>query len=343
MIEIVDCIDQSAVAWDDYLLDAPGASFYHLFGWREINRACFGHRSHYLAALRQGRPCGVFPMVFVESRIFGRLLVSMPFVNYGGIVAGDEEARTALLQRAIELSRKERADYLEIRSLTALEGPLQTSTKKISMTLDLDPDPDVIWNRFQSKHRTNIRRAYKDAFEVKFGREELLDDFYRVMANSWRSLGTPIYRKSYFRQVLRTFPDQALIFVAYQDNSPVAVAFNGYYRATAEGMWAGTLPEYRRANPNYVLYWEMIKHACLHGCRQYHLGRSTADSGAETFKKKWNAVPHQLYWQYHLADGRPMPALNVDNPRYQLAIRLWRRMPVGLTTLGGPFLARGIP
>ena len=38
-----------------------------------------------------------------------------------------------------------------------------------------------------------------------------------------------------------------------------------------------------------------------------------------------------------------MPALNVDNPRYQLAIDVWRRLPVGVTQFIGPSIARSIP
>ena len=35
--------------------------------------------------------------------------------------------------------------------------------------------------------------------------------------------------------------------------------------------------------------------------------------------------------------------LRPDNPRYQRAIRVWQRLPVGLTKLLGPAIVRGIP
>ncbi len=59
----------------------------------------------------------------------------------------------------------------------------------------------------------------------------------------------------------------------------------------------------------------------MRGCTRYHLGRSTADSGAEDFKKKWNATASQLYWYFHRPSGGEMPQLNVDNPKYKLAIQ----------------------
>jgi lipid II:glycine glycyltransferase (peptidoglycan interpeptide bridge formation enzyme) len=178
---------------------------------------------------------------------------------------------------------------------------------------------------------------------VRSGGPELLDDFYDVVAESWRNLGTPLYRKSYFASILTAFPELTRIFVTYAGAVPVAVAFNGYYRGTVEGMWAGTRAAFRALQPNYVLYWDMIKHACETGCHTYHLGRSTADSAAETFKRKWNSEAHPLYWQYFLPTGGALPALNVNNPKYKLAIAVWRRLPIRVTTLLGPHLANNIP
>jgi lipid II:glycine glycyltransferase (peptidoglycan interpeptide bridge formation enzyme) len=108
-------------------------------------------------------------------------------------------------------------------------------------------------------------------------------------------------------------------------------------------MWAGATPEGRQLNANYVLYWEMIKDACERGFDCYHLGRSTAGSGAEQFKKKWNTETRQLYWYHSRPDGQVKPVVNVDNPKFRLAIAAWRRLPLWATRMIGPPLARVIP
>ena len=123
----------------------------------------------------------------------------------------------------------------------------------------------------------------------------------------------------------------------------MAVAFNGYFNGVVEGLWAGGTEQSRPLQANYTLYWEMMREACVRGCRRYHLGRSTADSGAEDFKKKWNATASQLYWYFHRPDGGEMPQLNVDNPKYRLAIQVWRKLPLWVTRIVGPPLARSIP
>jgi FemAB-related protein (PEP-CTERM system-associated) len=340
---IVECDHSHRDAWNTFVRRTPKASFYHLFEWRDVNGRCFGHRSCYLAAFDGPQVVGIFPIVHLKTRLFGNIACSLPFVNYGGPCSEDPHVEAALLQQGARLARDWRVDYLEIRSRAYLGADLPAAEHKVSMTLALDPDPDTLWNAFKSSHRQEIRRGYKNGFAARFGGAELLPDFYTVLAESWRDLGTPIYARQYLETILDTFPDSTRLCVVYDGKTPAAAAFDGIHGGTAEGMWLGMRSRYRKQMAGYVLYWELIKNACERGLSHFHLGRSTAQSGGETFKKKWNASARQLYWHYALPAGREIPQLNVANPRYQLAIRAWRRLPVAVTQLIGPLIARSIP
>lgn len=342
-LTIEACSDAHSAQWNEYLTQRPEGSYYHLFEWQQINQKALGHRTAYLLARDGATVRGVLPLTFVSSPLFGRILCSLPFVNYGGPIADDEIAKQALVTAARNTAKEWRADYLELRCADQLQTDMPVSTRKISMHIALDPDPDVLWNKFSSKHRTNIRRSQKNELVVSSGGSELLDTFYAVMEQSWRQLGTPLYKRSYFDSIMRALPDHTRIFVCARGTEPVAVAFNGYFNGTVEGLWAGGTELSRPLQANYALYWEMIREACVRGCKRYHLGRSTADSGAEDFKKKWNATSSQLYWYFHRPNGGEMPQLNVDNPKYKLAIDVWRRLPLWATRIIGPPLARLIP
>ena len=343
-IEIAEArAGQSDAGWDAFVAAQPHGTFYHRLGWKRLNEAQLGHQAFFLEARRGGTLVGVLPLVLTRSRIFGRILCSMPFVNLGGPVATDAEADGCLLADAQARATSLGVDYLELRCQSPLETEMHASLGKVSMTLDLDPDPDRLWKGFSSKHRNAIRRVYKDGLEVKSGGRELLPEFYAVMRQSWRDLGTPLYAPGYFVAILDTFPDDTRVFVCHRGGQPIAVALNGHWAETVEGMWAGAMPAGRELNANYVLYWEMIKDACERGFRRYHLGRSTAGSGAEQFKKKWNTETCQLYWYHYRPDGQYKPTVNVDNPKFRLAISAWRRMPLWFTGIVGPPLARLIP
>lgn len=341
--KLVLCDDSHATTWNDFLLRTEHSNFYQRFEWKTLNEQCFGHKTDFLALESSREIQAVLPLVHINSHLFGNVLASMPFVNFGGPASRSAAAEQAIVAAARQMADERQVDYLELRCDRTLAADMPTATHKISMTIALDSNPDTVWNKFKSKHRTQIRRAYKDGLSAKYGELELLDTFYDLYCESWRALGTPVYRKQYFRSILEAFPKETLIFVVHYRGQPIATAFNGYYKGTVEGMWAAIKPQARGLNPNYVLYWEMIKHACEQNFRVYHLGRSTAGSTAERFKSKWNAEPKQLYWNYHLAKAKELPNLNVENPKYQLAIKTWRRLPLSVTKLIGPPLARCIP
>lgn len=343
MIQIIQCDETDGKAWDEFVCRQEQASFYHLFGWKALNESCFGHQTFYLAAVEEGRIRGVFPLVYLKGRIFGEILCSLPFVNYGGPCADEPGVEQLLLDEAKTIVERHRIDYLEIRSTRKLDGDLQTSEHKVSITVTLDNNPDVIWDAFKTGHRKHIRQAYKQGLTVRCGGVELLDTFYDILSESWKNLGTPLYQKSYFERVMKTFPEGTRIFVVDYQGVPVSAALDGYFHGIVEGMWLGTRPKYRQLESSYVLYWEMIKDSCQRGFQRFHLGRSTVDSGGETFKKKWNAYSTQLYWQYIVRNGRSMPQLNVGNPKFKLAMSAWRMLPMPITRVLGPLVAREIP
>ncbi len=342
-MRVIKCDRTHDRQWNEFVSSCERASFYHRAEWRSINEECFGHEAAYLGAFEGARLVGVFPLVRLKSRFFGNLACSMPFVNYGGPCGETDAIEHALLEAGSLVAATWDVDYLEIRSQRHLGPRYPTSDHKVSMTIALDPDPEVVLGRMKREQRAEIRRAAKQGFVVRFG-AELLDDFYEVLEESWHDLGTPIFRVDYLRRILGAFPEATRVCVVYDATGrPAAGAFDGFHGSTVEGMWLGMRAEYRRQLVGYVLYWELIRDACERGATSFHLGRSSKDSGGEQFKRKWNADTLQLYWQYVLRSRRDIPALNPSNPKYRMAIETWRRLPLSVTRVVGPLIARSIP
>src|SRR5438105_3305866 len=57
--------------------------------WLRILERGLGHVPYCLEAIQGGRTCGFLALAYVRSLLFGRFLVSLPYVNYGGPVADD--------------------------------------------------------------------------------------------------------------------------------------------------------------------------------------------------------------------------------------------------------------
>jgi len=329
--------------WEKYVDNHPGATFYHKIEWKSVIEKSFGHKTYYLMALDQDDVVGILPLVHLKSLFFGSILCSMPFLNFGGICADNGAAEKSLIKEAENILKRVGGDYIELRHLKKSVVGIPCKTHKVSMALELAPDPDVLWKNFKTKHRTNIRRAAKNGLEIKVGGIEYLRDFYNILSTGWRDLGTPIYRISFFENILNAFKESVEIYLVYYRGIPIATAFNGLFKGTVEGMWTYSLREYYKLQTNHFLYWEMIKRCCQRGYKLFHLGRSTTETGGTFYKKKWNAVPKQLYWEYVLNRRDNLPELNVENPKYQMAIKLWRKLPVRVTQYLGPHIAKNIP
>jgi FemAB-related protein (PEP-CTERM system-associated) len=333
-----------AARWDAYVNGASGSSLYHLYGWRRVVEETFGHRTSYLAALStSSRVVGILPLVQLKSRLFGRMFVSLPFFNYGGVCADSDGVRRALLDAAIDVAKDGQADFLEIRHESDWNQELPRKTSKVSMRLELPSSADALWKSLGSKIRNQVQKPRKEGMTALIGQDEVLDDFYTVFAANMRDLGTPVYPKAFFRNILRDFPDRTWIAAVYMNGTPVASGFLAGFKERLEIPWASSLKTYNRLSPNMLLYWSCLEFACRRGYTVFDFGRSTPGEGTFRFKEQWGARPHQLYWYYWLRAGGQIPQVNPANPKYRTAIALWQRLPLGVTRWAGPRIVKYIP
>ena len=96
--------ERQAARWNEHVDRAETASFYHRFEWKQINEAALRHKTYYLAFERSGDIDGIFPLVLIKSRLFGRILCSLPFVNFCGPSASDATVEKALLEQAYAIA-----------------------------------------------------------------------------------------------------------------------------------------------------------------------------------------------------------------------------------------------
>jgi FemAB-related protein (PEP-CTERM system-associated) len=279
----------------------------------------------------------------MRSKLFGNFLISVPFVNYGGVLYKNDSAKELLLDEAERLRSSLGATHVELRHAGRSLRGIQTRQHKVSMFLDLAPDFDSQWRAFNAKLRNQIRKAEKSNLQFVGGHLELLDGFYAVFARNMRDLGTPVYSKRFFRNILETFPDTTRIFAVYHETRMIAAGIGSWFRSTLEIPWASSISDYKMLCPNNMLYWEAIQFAIHNGLNRLDFGRSTPNEGTYNFKKQWGAQPVQLYWQYLVDDRNRMPDLSPSNPKYQVAVRIWQRLPLPVTRVLGPMVVRNIP
>jgi FemAB-related protein (PEP-CTERM system-associated) len=328
--------------WDRFVRGQPGATGYHLWDWRLVFENALGHRCRYLVAREHGDITGVLPLAEVRGWLFGRALSSLPYVNYGGVLAATDAAKRALLAEAGRIARAEGLSYVVLRHRSRQFPDLPVRTHKVTMLLRLEATREAMWTRLDRKVRNQIRKAEKSNLIATSGGAELLPEFYAVFARNMRDLGTPVYDRALFAEILSRFPGSARLHVVRLDGAAVAAALSYEFGDTIEVPSASSLREHRALCPNHLLYWTIIQDAIAAGRRTFDFGRSTPDDGTFHFKQQWGGEPEQLWWEYSLIDGE-LPTDDRRSAKFRTTISAWQRLPVSVTVLCGPTIARLVP
>jgi len=329
--------------WDQYVERHPEGSIDHLWRWRDVFSRVFDHQSTYLVARRNGAVGGILPLVHFRSRLFGRFLVSVPFLNYGGVLASDAAAADALIASARDIAKSFGASHVELRHISRQFTDLPSRAHKLKLTRPLPPTPEALWSAVDRKVRNQVRKAQKDGLTAHSGHSELIADFYTVFSRNMRDLGTPVYSRSLFDETARLFSHDLHVYVVRLGHAPVAAAIALRFRDTIIVPWASSLREHRQHCPNMLLYWTMLEHATQMGVATFDFGRSTRGAGTHQFKLQWGATETPLHWEYVLLSKSAVPDHGPTNAKFAAAIAVWQRLPLWVTEAFGPAIVRNIP
>jgi serine/alanine adding enzyme len=312
--------------------------------WLRILQSTLGHEPYLIEASASGQTVGFLPLVFLDTILFGKFLVSLPYLNTNGVVAANPAVKAALIDRAIVLAEELNVRHLELRHEAAIEheGLNARISSKVHMRLPLPETADELWKSLDSKVRNQVRKGEKNAFTFTWGGTELLIPFYEILTRNMRDLGSPVYGIELFQEILAAFPGNAEIIAVKDREKPVAAAMLLHGWGVTEVPTASSLKEYNPSSVNMLMYWQLLQRAVERGQKVFDFGRSTRDGNTFKFKKQWGAEPEQAIWQYRVNSGE-VGEMRPDNPRFKRAISIWRKLPLALTRLLGPRIVRGIP
>jgi FemAB-related protein (PEP-CTERM system-associated) len=313
-------------------------------GWLTILREGLGQEAYLLEAVQGGATIGLLPLALLRSRLFGRFLVGLPYLNYGGVLCSDDEVTSRLIGRAVELADQLGVRHLELRHRRAVEHARLTTYggQKVHMIRELPATPGQLWDELAPKVRNQVRKGQKSGLAVVWGRDDLVEEFYDVFSRNMRDLGTPVYSRRLFQAVLRQFPTRAEICVVRLETRPIAAGLLIHGWKTTEIPSASSLRAYNHTCANMLMYWHMLERTIQLGQETFDFGRSTPGGPVFKFKEQWGAKPEPAEWQYYVRTGSA-GEMRPDNPRYQRLIRVWKRLPVWVTRFVGPAIVRGIP
>ena len=320
--------------------DHPG----HDLRWLAVLEKGLRQRGYLIEARSGEASVGRLPLAFVSSVLFGRYLVSLPYVNSAGVSECRKDVADGLISRAVELAEELDCRYLELRHESAHSHTALNAQRddKVQMRLALPGTVDELWDGLKSKVRSQVRKGQKQGFEIEWGGNELLPEFYNVFSRRMRDLGTPVYSRKLFETLLDEFGEDAEVCRVREGRTTIASAILVHGRTITEVPSASTLQRYNPKNVNMLMYWNLLERTVARGQSSFDFGRATRGGNTYRFKKQWGSQERPTTWQYHLRQGSS-DALRPDSARNQRLIQVWKRLPLRLTRLIGPAIVRGIP
>ncbi len=338
-IEISSFTRHDAPEWDDYVNNHPHGTIFHLTAWKRVVEKTFGHKSHYLLAGNDTGIQGVFPVFEIKSLLFGHSFISVPFAETGGILADHPNTALSLLDRVSGLCLQQNAACVELRNTQALPD-LESKDLYYNFSKEIFPDHEQNLLAIPRKSRAMVRKALKNGLTSETG-HHLMPEFYDLLSLNFHRLGTPIFHRSLFKNLLGEFgTDSDILIVRNTQGIPIAGVLYFVFKDRMMPYYAGSDFSYRQLGPNDFMYWELMRLAVDRGLCIFDFGRSKIGTGSFKFKKHWGFEPKPLAYQYILSQGHDMPNLSPANPKYQRKIELWRKMPLALTRFIGPYLSK---
>ncbi len=324
--------------WDQFVRESTEATFFHLSGWADVLQRAFNHRGHYLFAEQAGQIVGVLPLAEVKSWLFGHSLVSTPFCVYGGPVAASQEIADQLVGQACEIAERLNVDHLELRNRSRLKESWPCKTLYHTFRRDISADEDVNLKAIPRKQRAVVRKAIK--MELESVNDSDIGPFYEAYSTSVRNLGTPVFSRKYFEVLRQVFAEQSDILTIRKDDELVASVMSFYFKDEVLPYYGGGTAAARSLKGNDFMYWKLMCDAAERGVRVFDYGRSKEGTGSFSFKKNWGFTPEPLYYEYYLVKSNEIPDLNPLNPKYQMMIKCWQRLPLWLSQRIGPMVSK---
>lgn len=127
----------------DFLENCPHADYGHDPAWADVIKEAYGKDAFVYVRTDpvDGRVRGLAPACHLDSAAFGRNLVCLPYLDYGGILADDPETEDLLRDKLLAEARAHREE-LEIRSRRPLCGLPAPRDEKVTMILPLREDEE---------------------------------------------------------------------------------------------------------------------------------------------------------------------------------------------------------
>jgi FemAB-related protein (PEP-CTERM system-associated) len=325
--------------WEQFVTNSDLSTYCHQIGWKHVIEDTYGHKSFYLFAESDiDGVIGILPLFLVENFFFGKRLISLPFVPFGGICCNDIDVENALIEEAISLGNSYDVDYCEIRSLyKSKSNILGKSEYYVTSLLTLEDSAETTLKNMTRNKRKTIYKSLKNNLKVLTFSDcdNVLNDFYNIYSLNMKRIGTPQHSLQFFKNILKYLPSDV---ICVYDNDGLC-----HYSALViffkDRMIDYTSSAFKESRNKYVTdfgVWNLILKAHELNYKYFDFGRSVIDSSNLESKRRWGATTIELNYFYPISTKLDFNKLNPSN--YGQIASFWSKLPSSINNKLGPII-----
>lgn len=170
-------------------------------------------------------------------------------------------------------------------------GKMSKRTRKIVRKAERQPDLTAEWDA-----TGRLIPAFYDLLLTSFSRWSAQQN-EPLWLTHWRGKRRDPYEK--FVEIAEQLGPMCRVYMAYRDGVPAASSITLQAANVNDSRGAMDRELAGQSGTNYLIQKMAIEEACKAGCRYYHLGESSPNSGLSQYKERFGAVGHP-YFEYHI-------------------------------------------
>lgn len=337
---IVD--EKDKADWDQFVKECPNVISWHRYDWCLILQKYYNLSFYPLAVYDGPNIRGILPLYHVKTVLSGNALISLPYVVAGGIVADTESVQRNLLNKAIELSKRNNSNRIILKQYKIkIKGNLATDESYYNRELRLSSTIEDIWGKISDVNKVKIQESEKCNPVLEYPSQDICQ-FYELLFTHNHTVGLPCESRRWIECLMKS--GMYSIALLKVKGSTVAGTMVKQFRNTMSFPLT-CLPDQSEESLlfAYNLYWKLITKRATEGIQIFHSGRIPYNDLTSPFRLGWGGRKHTYYYQvYGKLNGKTEFSTRRGRKRNILE-GVWKRIPTSFAKIMGPAVIKQIP
>ena len=314
--------------WDQRLADHEALNFFHSRAWAQVLSKTYQYQPLYVCTLKGDSVVNLLPLMEVKSILTGKRGVSLPFTDYCEPILSNGMSFTDLIEDVRDIAQKRGWSSVQIRGGEIIDAPPEE--QYYVHELELQADPETIFQKLRSAKKRNIRKAGKEKIEIIHADSlDSINAYYRLHCQTRKRHGVPPQPYGFFKNIYKYViaAQKGKVVLACHEGQIIAGCVYFHCNNKVLYKFGASNRAFQHLRPNDLVMWEAIQWYAAHGYQSFCFGRTALDNaGLRRFKSDWSAEERIV--KYYRYDLKHKAFIKSDGAVKLSHKRIFQRLPI---------------